>query len=244
MWTIRKANDEDPQVLVPREDPLRQLPGRLVGRVAQDQPERDLDGQQQESRDPGGPGGQPDAELRLVLRCGRHDLVGRVDEDQRDDRAKDRGRPGRTGGTGARLARGGRTGRMVSTDMWSPDVDGGTPTPSEAPSREKVSGHASDQGARCRSRRRPPRTRRSRPRHRASPTTTQRDRSGDGPRAAARRRPRTGRTRRRRRAAPRAPRPGWCTTSPSRTPSDRRDRDDGEPAVGLLRGVRLGQPGG
>ena len=45
-----KGEHEDPQVLVPRKEPLRELPGRLVGRVAQDQPERDLDGQQQEGQ--------------------------------------------------------------------------------------------------------------------------------------------------------------------------------------------------
>ena len=239
----QERHDEDPQVLVPREDPLRQLPGRLVGRMAQDQAERDLEGQQQECRDPRRSGGQPDPELGLALRCRRHDLVGRVDEDQRDDRAKHQGALGRTAGTGARRdsARRGNGSAGLDGHVLSP-MTAGTPTHRESPIEAKEVASGFDPRPVSRWRRRRPRRRRSRPRRRASPTTTQRDRSercASGSSSAAptyRKNPA--------KTASRTPehlvRDG--DDQPEQDAEDRRDRDDRDPALGLAaRGAAGGQ---
>ena len=81
----QEGHHEHEQVLVPREQPLRQLPGRLVDRVAEDEAERDEKGQQDVGGHSRRPTGQPEAHLGLVLaRCG-DDLVGREDDEQTDE---------------------------------------------------------------------------------------------------------------------------------------------------------------
>ena len=96
MWTSRNASDEDPDVVVPGKDPLRQLPGRLVRRVAEDEAEGDLERQQQERDDPAGACDKPDPELGLPVGCRRRYLVAGVDGDDREDREQDRSSRGRT----------------------------------------------------------------------------------------------------------------------------------------------------
>ena len=164
-------------------------------------PSATWNGQQQEGSDPGGSGGEPEAELRLALRCRRHDLVGRVDGDERDDRAKDQGAPAGQSERARGAIRRSDGSESVSADMCSPVMIG----MGHLPLRVTIERRRFQV---TRSRPPRPRRRRWRPRRPAS----RRRPSATGPsgalRAAARPRPRTGRTPRRRPGGPRAPRPG------------------------------------
>src|SRR6185369_18007984 len=62
-----EAEDEQPDILVPREQALRELPGRLVDGMAQDQADDDLDSKQDETEQAGRPRGEPDPELGLMV---------------------------------------------------------------------------------------------------------------------------------------------------------------------------------
>ena len=71
----RERDREDQQVLVPGKDPLRQLPGRFVDRVAEDQAHGDDEGQDEVGRRPGGASDEPDPHLGLIGARRGHDLV-------------------------------------------------------------------------------------------------------------------------------------------------------------------------
>lgn len=84
-----EGEHEDPELLVPRGEVLRDPPPRLVGRVAEEEPEDDLGGEEEVGGDPARPGDEPDPELGDPLRGRRGDLVGRGDDDEPDDRHED-----------------------------------------------------------------------------------------------------------------------------------------------------------